>query len=192
MAKRIPASAAKRRVSSRRRVRLVNTSMNSKPVSLATPSSRRKSGCSCGSPPIELHQAAAERVGLAHDGLVLCRRQHVAVPAPDGTPYSNERTASCSGSSAPPTGNRVSRRSPRPPSGERQPDQSGRARLADQQPGILLIECPAIDEVFQLPLTAHSEAFVLDHPWNRGRCTMSPQLPVSYSAPVTRTRADSR
>ena len=61
--------------------------------------------------------------------------------------------------------------------------EAGRARLAGQQPGILLIECPAIDEVFQLPLTAHSEAFVLDHSRNRGcyatRSTITCQLPCA-------------
>ena len=61
--------------------------------------------------------------------------------------------------------------------------EAGRARLAGQQPGILLIECPAIDEVFQLPLTAHSEAFVLDHSRNIGcyatRSTITRQLPCA-------------
>jgi hypothetical protein len=43
-----------------------------------------------------------------------------------------------------------------------------------KQPGILLIECPAIDEVFQLPPTAHGArrgAFLLDHPRNEGHTT---------------------
>jgi hypothetical protein len=64
------------------------------------------------------------------------------------------------------------------PGGEPPPD------LLAQQLGILLIECPAIDEVLQLPLTAHGEVpFSSITPGTESTLRHEVrQLPISYFA----------